>query len=115
MIEIVSMMLDECVFVMCDWCGCVEFYAAKDSSDGKARGEKFGEMMFEVLVWVVKWCVNSVLFIVLMGDVLMYVEVVGKELKEIVMNVTCVSARANGTLAWASGNVILIVLSVDFV
>ena len=43
----------------------------------------------------------------------MYVEAVGKEPKEIATNVTCVSARANGTLAWASGNVISIASSVD--
>ena len=112
-IEIVSMTPDERAFATCDRRGRVEFYAAKDSSDGKARGEKFGEMTLEAPVRAVKWCANSASFIALTGDALMYVEAVGKEPKEIATNVTCVSARANGTLAWASGNVISIASSVD--
>ena len=93
--------------------GRVEFYAAKDSSDGKARGEKFGEMTLEAPVRALKWCANSASFVALTGDALMYVEAVGKEPKEIAANVTCVSARANGTLAWASGNIISVASSVD--
>ena len=112
-IEIVSMTPDERAFATSDRRGRVEFYAAKDSSDGKARGEKFGEMTLEAPVRAVKWCANSASFIALTGDALMYVEAVGKEPKEIATNVTCVSARANGTLAWASGNVISIASSVD--
>ena len=112
-IEIVSMTPDERAFATCDRRGRVEFYAAKDSSDGKARGEKFGEMTLEAPVRALKWCANSASFVALTGDALMYVEAVGKEPKEIAANVTCVSARANGTLAWASGNIISVASSVD--
>jgi hypothetical protein len=91
----------------------MEFYAAKDSSDGKARGEKFGEMTLEAPVRAVKWCANSASFVALAGEKLVYVEAVGKEAKEIATNVTCASARANGTLAWASGNIISISSSAD--
>jgi len=107
-IDIVSMTSDERAFATCDRNGLVEFYATRDSSDGKATADKFGEMTLAAPVRALKWCTNNSSFVVLSAESLVYVEAVGKEAKEVDSGVTCVSARANGTLAWARGNTVCI-------
>ena len=107
-IDIVSMTSDERAFATCDRNGLVEFYATRDSSDGKATADKFGEMTLAAPVRALKWCTNNSSFVALSAESLVYVEAVGKEAKEVDSGVTCVSARANGTLAWARGNTVCI-------
>ena len=107
-IDVVSMTSDERAFATCDRNGLVEFYATRDSSDGKAAADKFGEMTLAAPVRALKWCANNSSFVALSAESLVYVEAVGKEAKEVDSGVTCVSARANGTLAWARGNTVCI-------
>ena len=112
-ITIVAMTPDERVFATCDDEGVVEFYAARDASDGKATGEKFGEMTLAKPVRALKWCSNNASFMALAADALVYVEGVGKEPKEVAVGATCVSARGNDVLAWASGDTVFIGSSTD--
>ena len=112
-ITIVAMTPDERVFATCDDEGVVEFYAARDASDGNATGEKFGEMTLAKPVRALKWCSNSESFVALAGDALVYVEGVGKEPKEVAVGASCVSARGNDVLAWASGDTVFIGSSSD--
>jgi len=112
-ITIVAMTPDERVFATCDDEGVVEFYAARDASDGNATGEKFGEMTLAKPVRALKWCSNNESFVALAGDALVYVEGVGKEPKEVAVGASCVSARGNDVLAWASGDTVFIGSSSD--
>ena len=112
-ITIVAMTPDERVFATCDDEGVVEFYAARDASDGNAMGEKFGEMTLAKPVRALKWCSDNESFVALAGDALVYVEGVGKEPKEVAVGASCVSARGNDVLAWASGDTVFIGSSSD--
>ena len=112
-IEIVSMTADERAFATCDRGGRVEFYAARDASDGKVKTEKFGEMMLEAPVRALKWCPNNSSFVALAGESLVYADRVGGELKRVAAEATSVSVSGDCALAWASGCTVYIGSSED--
>ena len=112
-IEIVSMTADERAFATCDRGGRVEFYAARDASDGKVKTEKFGEMMLEAPVRALKWCPNNSSFVALTGESLVYADRVGGELRRVAAEATSVSVSGDCALAWASGCTVYIGSSED--
>ncbi|OUS48007.1 hypothetical protein BE221DRAFT_91362 [Ostreococcus tauri] len=112
-IDVVAMTADERVFATGDRGGLIEFYATKDAHDGKARAEKFGEMTLAAPIRALEWCANGSSFVALACEDLVFVDRVGGEPKRIAGEVSCVSASADGTLVWASGNTVFVGSSDD--
>ena len=112
-IDVVAMTADERVFATGDRGGVIEFYATKDAHDGKARAEKFGEMTLAAPIRALEWCANGSSFVALACEDLVFVDRVGGEPKRIAGEVSCVSASADGTLVWASGNTVFVGSSDD--
>ena len=112
-IDVVAMTADERVFATGDRGGLIEFYSTKDAHDGKARAEKFGEMTLAAPIRALEWCANGSSFVALACEDLVFVDRVGGEPKRIAGEVSCVSASADGTLVWATGNTVFVGSSDD--